>query len=124
MAQYGTLNDVTLELVTSLEAKHLNRIKSSVEFAYINQDIADFKKHHKEKTVSLVESERIASREADEKKVLDRTNERRVANGLAPVKSMEDIKDDAELPDAFLDETAYITLDMADAQKLAKTSAK
>lgn len=124
MAQYGTLNDVTPELVTSLEAKHLNRIKSSVEFAYINQDIADFKKHHKEKTVSLVESERIASREADEKKVLDRTNERRVANGLAPVKSMEDIKDDAELPDAFLDETAYITLDMADAQKLAKTSAK
>ncbi|MBW3525220.1 carboxy terminal-processing peptidase [Shewanella sp. NKUCC05_KAH] len=124
MAQYGTLNDVTPELVTSLEAKHLNRIKSSVEFAYINQDIADFKKHHKEKTVSLVESERIASREADEKKVLDRTNERRVANGLAPVKSMEDIKDDAELPDAFLDETAYITLDMADVQKMAKTSAK
>ncbi|MCU7976992.1 carboxy terminal-processing peptidase [Shewanella sp. SW36] len=124
MAQYGTLNDVTPELVTSLESKHLNRIKNSVEFAYINQDIADFKKHHKEKTVSLVESERIASREADEKKVLDRTNERRVANGLAPVKSMEDIKDDAELPDAFLDETAYITLDMADVQKVAKTSAK
>ncbi|MCU8037809.1 carboxy terminal-processing peptidase [Shewanella sp. SM69] len=124
MAQYGTLNDVTPELVTSLESKHLNRIKNSVEFAYINQDIADFKKHHKEKTVSLVESERIASREADEKKVLDRTNERRVANGLAPVKSMVDIKDDAELPDAFLDETAYITLDMADVQKMAKTSAK
>lgn len=124
MAQYGTLNDVTPELVTSLESKHLNRVKNSVEFAYINQDIADFKKHHKEKTVSLVESERIASREADEKKVLDRTNERRVANGLAPVKSMEDIKDDAELPDAFLDETAYITLDMADVQKMAKTSAK
>ncbi|MBP7662620.1 MAG: carboxy terminal-processing peptidase [Shewanella sp.] len=124
MAQYGTLNDITPELVTSLESKHLNRIKNSVEFAYINQDIADFKKHHKEKTVSLVESERIASREADEKKVLDRTNERRVANGLAPVKSMEDIKDDAELPDAFLDETAYITLDMADVQKVAKTSAK
>ncbi|WMB74961.1 carboxy terminal-processing peptidase [Shewanella oncorhynchi] len=124
MAQYGTLNDVTPELVTSLESKHLNRIKNSVEFAYINQDIADFKKHHKEKTVSLVESERIASREADEKKVLDRTNERRVANGLAPVKSMEDIKDDAELPDAFLDETAYITLDMADVQKMAKTRAK
>lgn len=124
MAQYGTLNDVTPELVTNLESKHLNRIKNSVEFAYINQDIADFKKHHKEKTVSLVESERIASREADEKKVLDRTNERRVANGLAPVKSMEDVKDDAELPDAFLDETAYITLDMADVQKMAKTSAK
>ena len=123
MAQYGTLNDITPNLVTSLETKHLNRIKDSVEFAYINQDIADFKKHHKERTVSLVESERIASREADEKKVLDRTNERLVANGLAPVKSMDDIKDDAELPDAFLDETAYITLDMADVQKLAQTSA-
>jgi len=124
MAQYGTLNDITPELVASLEKKHLARIQNSVEFNYINQDIADFKKHHKEKTVSLVESERIASREADEKKVLDRTNERRVANGLAPVKSMEDIKDDVAAPDAFLDETAYITLDMVDAKKLANAGTK
>ncbi|ESE41127.1 carboxy terminal-processing peptidase [Shewanella decolorationis] len=126
MAQYGTLNDITPELVASLEKKHLARIQNDVEFNYINQDIADFKKHHKEKTVSLVESERIASREADEKKVLDRTNERRVAHGLAAVKSMEDIKDkdDVEAPDAFLDETAYITLDMADAKKLANAGTK
>ncbi|MGL5666034.1 MAG: carboxy terminal-processing peptidase, partial [Shewanella sp.] len=126
MAQYGTLNDITPELVASLEKKHLARIQNDVEFNYINQDIADFKKHHKEKTVSLVESERIASREADEKKVLDRTNERRVAHGLAAVKSMEDIKDkdDVEAPDAFLDETAYITLDMVDAKKLANAGTK
>ena len=71
-----------------------------------------------------MESERIASREADEKKVLDRTNERRVANGLAPVKSMEDIKDDVAAPDAFLDETAYITLDIVDAKKLANAGTK
>ncbi|WP_167373626.1 carboxy terminal-processing peptidase [Shewanella bicestrii] len=126
MAQYGTLNDITPELVASLDKKHLARIQNNVEFNYINQDIADFKKHHKEKTVSLVESERIASREADEKKVLDRTNERRVAHGLAAVKSMEDIKDkdDIEAPDAFLDETAYITFDMADAKKLANAGTK
>lgn len=54
--------------------------------------------------------------------MLDRTNERRVAQGLAVVKSMEDIKDTTEAPDPFLDETAYITLDMIDAKKLAKTN--
>ncbi len=124
VAQYGELKDITPELVTSLDKKHLARIKDDVEFSYINQDIADFKMHHKEKTVSLVESERISSREADEKKVLDRTNERRVAQGLATVKSMEEIKDDAEAPDPFLDETAYITLDMVDAKKRATAGTK
>lgn len=126
MAQYGTLSDITPQIVTSLDQKHAKRIQNNVEFGYINQDIAEFKKHHNEKTVSLVESERIASREADEKKLLDRTNERRIAQGLAAVKSMEEIddkEDKAELPDAFLDETVYITLDLSTAEKQAQTAA-
>ncbi|MGL5360236.1 MAG: carboxy terminal-processing peptidase, partial [Shewanella sp.] len=122
VAQYGTLNEVTPQLVASLEKRHQARIKDSVEFNYINQDIAEFKKQHKEKTVSLVENERIAQREDDEKKVLDRTNERRIKDGLKPVKSMEEIEDDAQAPDAFLDETAYITLDMVDAKQNSRSA--
>ena len=37
---------------------------------------------------------------------------------------VEDIKDDVVAPDAFLDETAYITLDMVDAKKLANAGTK
>ena len=113
-------------LISSLDVKHQARISNDEEFSYIYQDIAEFKKHHNDKTISLVESERLASREDDDKRALDRENARREHDGLAIVKSLDDIEktDDSKLPDAFLDETAYITLDMADAEKLAKTNSK
>ncbi|WP_445947300.1 carboxy terminal-processing peptidase, partial [Shewanella sp.] len=82
------------------------------------------KKHHEDTTISLVESERLASRAEDDKRVLDRTNERRVKLGLKAVASMDDIEDEIENPDAFLDETVYITLDMVDSAKMAKNSVK
>ncbi|MCE9684737.1 carboxy terminal-processing peptidase [Shewanella sp. AS16] len=124
VAQYSTLGEISSDLVANLEQKHLNRIKADVEFNYVFQDINEFKKHHKEKSVSLVESERLASREADEKKQLDRINERRLAHGLKAIASLDESTDDVLAPDAFLDETAYITLDLVDAERVAKNSAK
>mgnify|MGYP003624153248 FL=1 len=125
-ARYTTLGNITPMLISSLDVKHQARISNDEEFSYIYQDIAEFKKHHNDKTISLVESERLASREDDDKRALDRENARREHDGLAIVKSLDDIEktDDSKLPDAFLDETAYITLDMADAEKLAKTNSK
>ncbi|MDD8057981.1 MULTISPECIES: carboxy terminal-processing peptidase [Shewanella] len=126
VAQYNTLGNVTPNLISMLDAKHKARISTDTEFSYIYEDINEFKKHHKDKTISLVESERIASRESDDKRALDRANARRVQEGLEVVKSLDDIEttDESKLPDAFLDETAYITLDMADAEKMAKAAAK
>ncbi|MBT1445668.1 carboxy terminal-processing peptidase [Shewanella sp. JM162201] len=124
VAQYNTVDVISAPLVAELDAKHQARIKSDVEFGYIYQDIAEYKKHHNEKSVSLVESERVAEREADDKKQLDRTNERRVRAGLEKVAKLDDIEKDMEAPDPFLDETAYITLDLVDAGKLAKNPAQ
>ncbi|MEC4724328.1 carboxy terminal-processing peptidase [Shewanella sp. D64] len=129
VAQYGTLGDVNPNLITNLDTKHKARIGKDVEFGYIYQDIAEFKKHHDEKTVSLVESERVSEREINDKKQLDRLNERRVSQGFEVVKSLDsDDETDAETvdekevetPDAFLDETVYITLDLVDIEKMAK----
>ena len=137
VAQYGTLGDINPHLITNLDSKHQVRIKDDVEFSYIYQDIADFKKHHGETTVSLVESERITERESNEKKQLDRLNERRVSQGLEVVKTL-DAEDEAKTdedetvteeeevntPDAFLDETVYITLDLVDIDRVAKNESK
>ncbi|MCL1048087.1 carboxy terminal-processing peptidase [Shewanella abyssi] len=120
VAQYGTLTEIYPQLIQNLDGKHQQRIKTDVEFSYIFQDIAEFKQSHNDKTVSLVESERLAERDENDKKQLDRVNERRVREGLKVVKSLDDIEDDTEKTDAFLDETAYITLDLADVEKLAK----
>ncbi|GGI73074.1 tail-specific protease [Shewanella hanedai] len=133
VAQYGTLGDVNPNLITNLDTKHKARIIKDVEFGYIYQDIAEFKEHHGEKTVSLVESERISERETNDKKQLDRLNERRVSQGLEVVKSLESDdetdtevvdEEEVETPDAFLDETVYITLDLVDIEKVAKNDIK
>ncbi|QSX28612.1 carboxy terminal-processing peptidase [Shewanella cyperi] len=122
VAQYGVVGEISPQLVSSLEAKHEQRIKQDVEFGYIYQDILEYKKHHDEKTVSLVEKDRLAQREADDKKQLDRANERRAHQGLPPVKSLDELENTPEAPDPFLDETAFITLDMVDAGQLAKNA--
>ncbi|WP_338593023.1 carboxy terminal-processing peptidase [Shewanella khirikhana] len=120
VAQYNTVAEISSPLVAELDARHQQRIKKDVEFGYIYQDIEEYKQHHKEKSVSLVESERVAEREADDKKQLDRTNDRRLRAGLDKVASLDDIDKELDAPDPFLDETAYITLDLVDAGKLAK----
>ncbi|MCL1042506.1 carboxy terminal-processing peptidase [Shewanella marisflavi] len=124
VAQYGTLGDINPELVTHLDSRHQQRIKNDVEFGYIEQDIAEFKKSHKETSVSLVEKERIAEREANDDKQLARLNERRAVEGLEALKSLDDAEDDVKAPDAFLDETVYITLDLVDMDKVAKNQVK
>ncbi|MCE9853839.1 carboxy terminal-processing peptidase [Shewanella chilikensis] len=129
VAKYQPLGEIGAEMVSNLAKRHQSRIKQDVEFGYILQDIGEFKKHHKEKSVSLVESERLAERDKDDQKQLARLNERRVDHGLEPLKSLDDdenVSEDEkkiETPDAFLDEAVYITLDMVDYQRLAKNSA-
>ncbi|ABE55006.1 C-terminal processing peptidase-1. Serine peptidase. MEROPS family S41A [Shewanella denitrificans OS217] len=124
VAKYSTLDQVNSELVNVLHTKHQGRVSKNVEFGYIYQDIAEYKKHHEDTTISLVESERLASRAEDDKRLLDRTNERRVKLGKKAVASMDDIEDDIVAPDAFLDETVYITLDMVDSAKVANNNVK
>lgn len=124
MAQYSTLGDINSNLVVNLDGRHQQRIKQDVEFSYIYQDIAEFKKSHKETSVSLVEKERIAEREASDSKQLARLNERRAVKGLTPLTSLDDAGDEMVLPDAFLDETVFITLDMVDMEQVAKNQSK
>ncbi|NRD74029.1 carboxy terminal-processing peptidase [Shewanella sp. VB17] len=131
VAQYSTLGDVNPSLITHLDEMHKVRIKQDVEFSYIYQDIAEFKVHHNEKTISLVESERINEREANDKKQLERLNKRRVSQGFAALKSLDnddedtsDKEDEVKTPDAFLDETVSITLDLVDIEQVAKNTIK
>ena len=124
-ANYQPLNEITKPLIASLEQRHEQRVKNSVEFSYIMDDIKEFKKHHKEKSVSLVESVRLKDREDEDARVLARLNERRQVHGLPALKSLEDEDNVSEAekkiaePDAFLNEAVDITLDMVDYDKTA-----
>ena len=97
--------------INKLTKAHNERIKSEVEFDYLNADIEEYQAEKNDKSITLIESERIKLREEKEQDALVRTNERLKRAGLPEVKSIDDIPDDFEPIDAFLIEAAAITLD-------------
>jgi carboxyl-terminal processing protease len=73
-------------VLPQLKKLHDQRMSTSDSYKYMLEDIADFKKHDDEKSVTLNEAELKKQRDADEEKALDRNNLRRVALGLTALK--------------------------------------
>lgn len=80
-SKYGDLNLV----IPQLRKLHETRMSSSKNYQYILQDIADFKKHDAERSITLNESQLKKLRDDEEAKTFARDNERRVALGLKPL---------------------------------------
>ena len=112
-AKYVKLQN-TSKFVKKLTIDHRKRIKNDVEFNYLFSDIQAYKKDKDVTSVSLNEKVRIKKREEADQKALTRTNARLKRAGLAQIKSLDDIPDDFEPVDSFLNEAAKITLDYAD----------
>ncbi len=100
-------------IIKALNKKHQQRIKKEIEFKYLAQDIAEYKKDEKKTSISLVESVRVAKLHKEEAMALKRTNERLKRAKKPTVKSYDDIPKNFEPIDAFLIEAAAITLDDA-----------
>ncbi|HEY9197493.1 MAG TPA: carboxy terminal-processing peptidase, partial [Mucilaginibacter sp.] len=73
-------------VLPQLKKMHDQRMATSDSYKYLLEDIAEFKKHDAEKSVSLNETELKKERDADEQKAFERTNLRRVAMGLPALK--------------------------------------
>jgi len=97
--------------IGKLTKKHDARIKNEVEFSYLSEDIKEYQAEKDDIAITLVESERIKTREEKEHLILVRNNERLKRAGLPEVESIDDIPDDFEPIDAFLLEAVAITLD-------------
>ncbi len=111
--------------IESLTAMHNSRIKK--EFNYIYDDLERYKIKKQDKTISLVESERLKEKTENEQRNLARTNERLARLGLAKVDNLEDLPDELDNIDPFLEEAANITYDVLALGKYAintKTSKK
>jgi carboxyl-terminal processing protease len=83
-SDYTRVGDFS-SVVPQLQKLHDQRMSTSDSYKYLEEDIADFKKHEAEKTVSLNEQTLKAERDADEQKTFDRDNQKRVALGLKPL---------------------------------------
>ncbi|WP_246019480.1 carboxy terminal-processing peptidase [Corallincola spongiicola] len=125
-ARYKSYGEPTPAL-DSLVQKHESRLTQNPEFVYVYQDIEEYRARKDDTSISLNEKQRLAQREAEEKKRLARLNERRVRHELKPLESLEafdDLKDEEKVPDQdlYLSETVYITLDLVEAGRLAKAN--
>lgn len=99
-------------LIGKLTAKHQVRIAKDLEFRFIAEDIEKYKAEKDDNTLSLNEKTRKAESDKADKKRLDRINQRQKALGEEAFSTLDDVPKDYEAPDAYLDESVAIMVDM------------
>ncbi|MBA6390780.1 carboxy terminal-processing peptidase [Colwellia sp. BRX10-3] len=118
-ARYNKLKDISQD-VTYLTSLHSSRVAQNQEFNYLLSDIAEYKAEKDDKTISLNLAKRKEKRENRKAKQLKRANERLTIMGKEKVTDLDDLPEDLEALDPFLDETAKITFDLVSLGKVAK----
>jgi carboxyl-terminal processing protease len=89
-----------------------NRMQGDPDMDFLLSDIEAIDEMRSQQSVSLNIDERKLEREERREKRLQRENERRLAVGLDPIESLEDISED-EQRDVLLDQAAEILTDLA-----------
>ncbi|WP_394250864.1 carboxy terminal-processing peptidase [Vibrio profundi] len=110
-AKYEVLQRNEAE-IASLTEKHQKRIANDMEFNFIADDILKYKADKDDNKLSL--SEKIRQQESDEADVLrlERINLRQKAAKEDLYASLDDVPKDYEVPDAYLNESVSIMIDM------------
>jgi carboxyl-terminal processing protease len=99
-------------MTATLEKLHEERTANSADFRYLHDDIAALDAMRSQKTLSLNLKTREAERKRLESERLERENAWRASHDVKPVKSLEEIKDDAAAG-ILLDEASQIAADLA-----------
>ncbi len=102
--------------IADLTRNHKLRIATDREFGFIAQDIERYKKEKDDNRLSLnkkVRQQQISDRES---RRLSRINERQKWQGKKRYKTLDDVPKDYEAPDAYLDESVAIMVDMIKAK--------
>lgn len=109
-SNYKAVADLT-DIKANLLRLHEERMKSSLDYKVLNEDISDAKKRDGETSITLNEAKLKAERDALEAKNLTRLNELRASRGLAPVKKGDKIAKD-ENYDLVEDESIKVMIDL------------
>jgi carboxyl-terminal processing protease len=104
--------------IQSLSVSYEQRAKDDPNFRYQLDMIEAAEEMTAKKTVSLNIDARRNEREHDLQRQLERENERRAANGLDPVESLDDI-DEEDIPDVLLEQAAGIAADLAQIREVS-----
>ncbi|MDG3088088.1 carboxy terminal-processing peptidase [Vibrio hannami] len=110
-ANYNELGDRKAQ-IAKLTLNHEKRVQEDLEFGFIKEDIARYRAEKDDTTLSL--NEKVRQKESDEKDLrrLTRINVRQKISGEPEFESLDDVPTDYEAPDAYLDESVAIMVDM------------
>lgn len=120
-ANYSKVADLasTVEL---LRKQYNSRVTNDPEFAYVREDIKEYKKIFSEKSLSLNEKDRKSKQSDSKEKTLTRINERLARLELELVKDADDAPEILEKLDVYLEQAAKITEDFIRLQQTAKVN--
>jgi carboxyl-terminal processing protease len=105
--------------IPELTKLHEQRMSTSANYKYLLEDLDDYKKRDKEKSVTLNEQKLKEQRDSDEKKSLERNNQRRAALGLPALKKGEARPKNEDL-DFLKMEAGQILTDFVNLEKASK----
>ncbi len=118
-AKFTPLNELNKD-IEYLSSLYQQRIKDNPEFNYLLEDISIYHTEKDDKTFSLNLATRQSEREQRKSKRLVRVNEQLALLGKKKVTDLDDLSDELDDLDPFLDETARITFDFVSLGKIAK----
>ncbi len=98
--------------IANLTQSYIARSQGNADINYLLSDIAAVDELRAQKSVSLNKQMRLDEREKTRQQRLERENQRRIANGLEPVDSLDALKDE-EQPDILLNQATDIVTDLA-----------
>jgi len=99
-------------LLPKLQAEEATRARTDANFTWLVQNVKALEEARKDDSISLNLAKRQAERAAQDAARLQRENARRAALGLAPVKSLDELKPD-EQPDVLLLHAVATAADLA-----------
>jgi carboxyl-terminal processing protease len=105
-----------LPAIAMLSREHEERIAHNPDFVALQGDVNALAEQRSRRDISLNLAKRRAERDAIDAEALKRENARRAARGLQPLPSVTAL-DEAEAPDAVLDEAVEIAADAAQLPK-------
>ena len=118
-AKFTPLNELNKDILY-LSSLYQQRIKDNPEFNYLLEDISIYQAEKDDKTISLNLAKRKTEREERKTKRLVRVNEQLTLLDKEKVTDLDDITDQLDDLDPFLDESARITFDFISLGKIAK----
>lgn len=117
--KYSVVSNLS-SVIERLGESHQKRIAKDPEFAYVFEDIAEYKRIKDRKTISLVEADRVKERKENDAKQLHRANERLTRLKLPQISKLDDAPEVLEKFDPFLEEAALITQDYIQSGRMAR----